>query len=97
RGLTESARASGVWEQELNADEFKRYADFSVIPASLDFQSSFGAAIGVLEAIEKQRRLTAVQRTEIDYARNADQTGGSSVNFEVELVSFFSREQEEPR
>ncbi|MEM1098928.1 MAG: hypothetical protein AAGH92_09075 [Planctomycetota bacterium] len=97
RGLTESARASGVWEQELNADEFKRYADFSVIPASLDFQSSFGAAIGVLEAIEKQRRLTAVQRTEIDYARNAGQTGGSSVNFEVELVSFFSREQEEPR
>ncbi|MEM7577645.1 MAG: hypothetical protein AAF328_09230 [Planctomycetota bacterium] len=96
RGLTESARESGVWEQELTADEFKRYADFSVIPASLEFESSFGSAIGVLESIEKQRRLTAVQRTELDHSRSTDdQAGQSRVNLEVELVSFFAREQEE--
>ncbi|MEM8783524.1 MAG: hypothetical protein AAGE65_11805 [Planctomycetota bacterium] len=95
RGLTESARASGVWEQELTADEFKRYADFSVIPASLRFESSFGSALGVLESIEKQRRLTAVRRTEIDHARASENDDGTSrVSLEMELVSFFAREQE---
>ncbi|MEM1027097.1 MAG: hypothetical protein AAGJ38_03350 [Planctomycetota bacterium] len=95
RGLTESARESGVWEQELTADEFKRYADFSVIPASLEFESGFGSAIGVLESIEKQRRLTAVQRTELEHARGTEEhIGESRVNLELELVSFFSREQE---
>ncbi len=97
RGLTDSARTSGVWEQELTADEFKRYADFSVIPASLRFDAGFASAMGVLEAIEKQRRLTAVQHTRLAYipARTDQGSAGQSrVKMEIELVSFFARDQE---
>ncbi|MEM9753502.1 MAG: hypothetical protein AAF916_08965 [Planctomycetota bacterium] len=95
RGLTESARASGVWEQELATDEFKRYAEFSVIPASLNFESGFASAIGVLESIEKQRRLTAVKRTALDRVRTNDDEppGQSRVSLELELVSFYAAER----
>jgi hypothetical protein len=96
RGLTDAARASGVWEQELNTDEVERYADFSLIPASLKFEAGFASAIGVLEAIEKQRRLTAIQSTRIAHVRQQepDPEAMSRVRLDLDLVSFFSQKTE---
>lgn len=91
RGLTESVRDQGVEDQELNAQEFERFADYSVIPASVRFSSSFLEAAGVIEAVETQRRLTALNRTTL---RSRAGRPGQGVSSELELVAYYTTDTE---
>lgn len=62
RGINEALRSHDVTEQEMIARQAKQYADFSEIPLSVEFQSSFPVVFGALQQIEAMPRLIRVDR-----------------------------------
>lgn len=62
RGINEALRNHDVTEQEMIARQAKRYADFSEIPLSVEFDSSFPVVYGALKQIEAMPRLIRVDR-----------------------------------
>ncbi len=92
RSLTESVQDQGVVDQELRAQDFQRFKDYSVVPATLEFVAGFGESVNVLKAIEQHRRLTAVHRTSIRQERGLRSGGGLSAS--VQLSAFYTDDQE---
>ena len=92
RGWTESVERQGIRGQELVTSEFERYAEYSMIPASLDFSAGFDSLFEALRAIETHPRLTAVQSLELR-AEPADNAGFDEpvVEVSLELNTYFTQ------
>ncbi len=90
RGLTESVRDRNVVDQNLSAGNFERYADYAVVPVSINFRASFLEAAGVIESLEKQRRLTSLKRTVLGVEGPND----TAVAAQLELAAYYTTDPE---
>lgn len=98
RGWTESIRKQGIQDQELVTQDFKQFAEYSVIPVSLEFESGFAQVRAALEAIETHRRLTAVEHMELRVRSNGRSDEAETdplVEASLSMNTYFTEPQED--
>lgn len=87
RDLTEAMQSQAVVTPELTTRRTERFADYSMVPMTLEFRSSFPAAFGVLEQIESMSRLVRIDRLEIE---PAERSRLLPLRVRLELSTFFA-------
>lgn len=90
RDLTQAMQTYAVADADLTTRETRRFAEYSLVPMTLEFRSSFPAAFGVIEQIETMSRLVRIDRMEIEPAQRDEL---SPVHVRLELSTFFAHGQ----
>jgi hypothetical protein len=88
RGLTTSLDAHGVTRPEVTTKKAKHFADYSVIPVSVQFTAQFPETFGVLKRLESLPRLIRIERLELE--SNARERW-APLTVGLELSTFFSQ------
>ena len=90
RGITQAMQDNPVESPELTTRDVTHFANYSVIPVSLQFSAHFPDVFGVLDAIEQMPRLIRIER--LDIASNPNDPG-QRLSVKLELSTFFSKQK----
>ena len=87
RDISHELERFGVQDQDIQTSAIVAGADFSTIPVTLRFRTSFSQAFGVMRAIESMRRLVRVVRFE---AIGKPEHYDEPVTVTIDLCGFFA-------
>lgn len=98
RSMDQAMRRHGVRDPQIIAEEARAYANYSLVPLTIELQCGFRSLYGVLSEIESMPRLMRIDRLSIDRPRHRSaEDPAEALNVELEMSVFFSRvDTEEP-
>ncbi len=88
RGINESLKSHGVTDQEMVTRRAEAFANYSTIPLSIEYQSSFPVVFGALKEIEKMPRLIRVDRLSV---RGDASSAATPLEVQMQLSTFYTR------
>lgn len=91
RGINEALRKQGVTEQEMIARPSQRFADYSEIPLTVEYQASFPDVFGALQQIESMPRLIRLDRLQL---RSFPEAPAQPLEVHMQMTTFYSRQAE---
>ncbi len=90
RGLTAAMQQHQVTHPELTTRDVQHFANYSLIPANVQFSAPFPQVFGVLDEIEAMPRLIRIDRLDIE---SNPQRSDMPLAVTMELSTFFSKSQ----
>ena len=88
RGINQSLKKHGVTQQEMVTRKASRFAHYSTIPITIEYQSSFPVVFGALKQIERMPRLIRVDRLSVQ--GDAD-NAAAPLEVHMQLSTFYTR------
>lgn len=88
QGIAAAFRGFEVRDREISTRNAAEYAEYGVMPVSVEFQAGFDEAFGVIRELESARRMMRLDRVEIESGRRDAES--QSLSVQIELSAFFS-------
>lgn len=88
RGLSEALTSHGIIEREMQTKPTTHHHAYSVIPIQLQFHASYPAVHGVLQQIERMRRLIRIDEVKI---RGDRADGLAPLSVDLSLSTFIAK------